>query len=151
MVTIQSQNFGVEIEMTGVSRGTAASVIANYFGVGGIHFAGGTYQTYEAKDSKGRVCEQRSQHHVDTEHHASQHKGLFHVAVLGAIFIFVVVGEQRVVVRISERAGQQQEAFVEARLDTGSSQAGVDVDECTVGVYQRGNDNDCQQTVNNHP
>ena len=33
MVTIQSQNFGVEIEMTGVSRGTAASVIANYFGV----------------------------------------------------------------------------------------------------------------------
>lgn len=35
MVTIQSQNFGVEIEMTGVSRGTAASVIANYFGVGG--------------------------------------------------------------------------------------------------------------------
>lgn len=48
MVTIQSQNFGVEIEMTGVSRGTAASVIANYFGVGGIHFAGGTYQTYEA-------------------------------------------------------------------------------------------------------
>lgn len=57
MVTIQSQNFGVEIEMTGVSRGTAASVIANYFGVGGIHFAGGTYQTYEAKDSKGRVCD----------------------------------------------------------------------------------------------
>lgn len=55
MVTIQSHNFGVEIEMTGVSRGTAASVIANYFGVGGIHFAGGTYQTYEAKDSKGRV------------------------------------------------------------------------------------------------
>lgn len=55
MVTIQSQNFGVEIEMTGVSRGTAASVIANYFGVSGIHFAGGTYQTYEAKDSKGRV------------------------------------------------------------------------------------------------
>ena len=55
MVTIQSQNFGVEIEMTGVSRGTAASVIANYFGVGGIHFAGGTYQTYEAKDSKGRT------------------------------------------------------------------------------------------------
>lgn len=55
MVTIQSQNFGVEIEMTGVSRRTAASVIANYFGVGGIHFAGGTYQTYEAKDSKGRV------------------------------------------------------------------------------------------------
>ena len=54
MVTIQSQNFGVEIEMTGVSRGTAASVIANYFGVGGIHFAGGTYQTYEAKE-KTRV------------------------------------------------------------------------------------------------
>ena len=52
MVTIQSQNFGVEIEMTGVSRGTAASVIANYFGVGGIHFAGGTYQRTRPRIAK---------------------------------------------------------------------------------------------------
>ena len=41
--------------MTGVSRETAASVIANCLSAGGIHFASGAYQTYEAKDSKGRT------------------------------------------------------------------------------------------------
>ena len=41
--------------MMGVSRGTAVSVIANCLSAGGIHFASGTYQTYEAKDSKGRT------------------------------------------------------------------------------------------------
>lgn len=78
MVTIQSQNFGVEIEMTGVSRGTAASVIANYFGVGGIHFAGGTYQTYEAKDSKGRVwainCDHDNLHFKSISGYTQQQK-----------------------------------------------------------------------------
>ena len=43
------------VKMTVVSRGTAVSVIANCLSAGGIHFASGTYQTYEAKDSKGRT------------------------------------------------------------------------------------------------
>ena len=55
MVTIQSQNFGVEIELTGVTRGVAAAVIAGYFGTNDVHYVGSVYQTYEATDSKGRT------------------------------------------------------------------------------------------------
>ena len=69
----------------------------------------------------------------------------------GAIIVLVVVGKQRVVVRISERAGQQQKAFVEASLDASSVQAGVDVDEVAMSVNQSCNDNNGQQTIDHHP
>lgn len=32
MITIQNQNFGVEIELTGITRQAAAQVIADYYG-----------------------------------------------------------------------------------------------------------------------
>lgn len=54
MITIQNQNFGVEIELTGVTRQAAAQVIAGYYGTIGTRFMGTVYKTYEAVDNKGR-------------------------------------------------------------------------------------------------
>lgn len=54
MITIQNQNFGVEIELTGISRQAAAQVIADYYGTIGTRFMGTVYKTYEAVDNKGR-------------------------------------------------------------------------------------------------
>lgn len=54
MITIQTQNFGVEIELTGITRQAAAQVIADYYGTIGTRFMGTVYKTYEAVDSKGR-------------------------------------------------------------------------------------------------
>ena len=54
MITIQNQNFGVEIELTGLSRQAAAQVIADYYGTIGTRFMGTVYKTYEAVDNKGR-------------------------------------------------------------------------------------------------
>ena len=54
MITIQTQNFGVEIELTGITRQAAAQTIADYFGTIGTRFMGTVYKTYEAIDSKGR-------------------------------------------------------------------------------------------------
>ncbi len=51
---IQGQNFGVEIELTGITRPTAAKVIADYFGTERYH-AGTSYDTYAATDRKGRT------------------------------------------------------------------------------------------------
>ncbi len=51
---IQGQNFGVEIELTGITRRNAAAVIANYYGTTST-FAGGGYCTYTATDRKGRT------------------------------------------------------------------------------------------------
>ena len=55
MITIQNQNFGVEIELTGISRPTGAQVIADYFGTGRIRSIGTAYDTYTATDRKYRT------------------------------------------------------------------------------------------------
>lgn len=50
---MKNQNFGIEIELTGITRQQAAAVIANYFGTQS-RYAGTYYQTYTALDRKGR-------------------------------------------------------------------------------------------------
>ena len=52
-VTIQNQNFGVEIELTGITRKKAASIIAEYFGTT-FTYIGGSYKTFETEDKQGR-------------------------------------------------------------------------------------------------
>lgn len=51
---MREQTFGIEIEMTGITRDMAANLIAEYFGTTS-RYTGGGYQTYEAKDNKGRT------------------------------------------------------------------------------------------------
>ena len=46
--------FGIEIEMTGITREKAAKAIAEYFN-GEIRYVGGTYYAYEVTDCQDRV------------------------------------------------------------------------------------------------
>ena len=50
---MRSQNFGIEIEMTGITRSTAAKVIAGYFNTTATH-VGGTYDAYTVRDGDDR-------------------------------------------------------------------------------------------------
>lgn len=50
---MKEQRFGIEIEMTGVTREQAAKVAAEYFGTAS-HYDGTCYDTYSALDSQGR-------------------------------------------------------------------------------------------------
>jgi len=54
MITIQNQNFGVEIELTGITRRKAANVIAEYYGTSSSN-AGTYYDVFTAYDNKGRI------------------------------------------------------------------------------------------------
>jgi hypothetical protein len=66
---LKNQNFGIEIEMTGITRSTAAKVIAGYFHTDATH-VGGCYDAYSVRDNDGRMwkimrdasvrCENRS-------------------------------------------------------------------------------------------
>jgi len=51
---MKSQKFGIEIEMTGITRKEAATVIAKYFNSLVDHW-GGAYDEYRTKDYKGRT------------------------------------------------------------------------------------------------
>ena len=50
---MRSQNFGIEIEMTGITRATASKVIAGYFHTSATHIGGG-YDSYTVKDPEDR-------------------------------------------------------------------------------------------------
>lgn len=50
---LKEQRFGIEMEMTGITREEAAQVIAKYFGTT-AEYKGTYYDKYAAKDSKGR-------------------------------------------------------------------------------------------------
>lgn len=50
---LKDQRFGIEIEMTGITRQRAAEVCAEYFGTQSS-YAGSCYNTYAALDSQGR-------------------------------------------------------------------------------------------------
>ena len=50
---MRSQSFGIEIEMTGLTRSAAARIIAGYFGTQATH-VGGAYDTYTIRDGQNR-------------------------------------------------------------------------------------------------
>lgn len=51
---MRTQRFGIEIEMTGITRKKTAEVIAEYFGTESFYL-GTYYKTYGAKDRQGRT------------------------------------------------------------------------------------------------
>ena len=50
---MRNQNFGIEIEMTGITRATAAQIIAGHFSTDACHVGGG-YDAYSIRDNSGR-------------------------------------------------------------------------------------------------
>lgn len=50
---LRNQNFGIEIEMTGITRSAAAKVIAKHFDTQATH-VGGSYDAYTVPDGDGR-------------------------------------------------------------------------------------------------
>ena len=54
MVNIQNQNFGVEIELTGITRSEAAQIIAKHYGTDRVEIGYDYYNSRYAIDTKGR-------------------------------------------------------------------------------------------------
>ena len=51
---MKNQNFGIEIELTGITREEAAKTMAQQLGTNQYYYEGGYYQTWIAVDSQGR-------------------------------------------------------------------------------------------------
>ena len=69
---MKKQNFGVEIELTGITREQAANVIATYFGTQ-ARYLGTYYKTYGATDRKGRTWKAMSDGSILTERKSASH------------------------------------------------------------------------------
>ena len=58
--------YGIEIEMTGLSRGKAAETLAGFFGTRAEH-TGGSYDAYAVRDAQGRVWKLVSDGSIQTQ------------------------------------------------------------------------------------
>lgn len=63
---MKNQTFGVEIELTGITRKKAAQVIADYFGTESFYI-GTHYDTYGARDGEGRTWKAMSDSSIRIE------------------------------------------------------------------------------------
>lgn len=52
---MKTLHFGIEMEMTGITRKEAANLMAGFFGTGRCTYEGGAYDTYTALDDKERT------------------------------------------------------------------------------------------------
>ena len=66
MVGIKEQCFGVEVEMTGITREQAARALAEYFGTQ-AQYRGGTYDTWVAKDVRRQIWKLMSDSSIQPE------------------------------------------------------------------------------------
>ena len=66
MIGLKDQCFGVEVEMTGLTREDAAQALAAYFGTE-ARYTGGTYETWSVTDTKRRVWKLMSDGSIQPE------------------------------------------------------------------------------------
>ena len=70
---LKDQRFGIEIEMTGITREKAAEVAAEYFGTTS-RYLGTYYDTYAALDSQDRQWKFMSDSSIDAQRKAGNRK-----------------------------------------------------------------------------
>ena len=81
---MRTQRFGIEIEMTGITRHQAANVIAGLF-VRNASYVGGSYDTYLAKDSQGRSWKVMRDSSIRCESKHGRASGYYSVEVVSPI------------------------------------------------------------------
>ncbi len=62
---MKDQNFGIEIELTGLTRKKAAEIMAEHFGTR-AYYSGDGYDAYHAKDQSGRIWKAMSDSSINT-------------------------------------------------------------------------------------
>jgi len=71
MIGIKDQKFGVEVEMTGITRREAAKALANYFGTEAVH-TGGVYDKWTVRDTDGKEWTIASDSSIREERHTGR-------------------------------------------------------------------------------
>ena len=105
MMDLRAQTFGVEIEMIGITRSKAAKTIAAYFGKESTHY-GGTYDTYQAGDSKGRTWKAMSDSSIKAEKkNGGRASDLYKTEVVTPILRYEDIEDLQEVLRRLRKAG----------------------------------------------
>lgn len=102
---MREQTFGVEIEMTGITRSRAAKTIAAYFGTEASHYGGG-YDAHHAKDSQGRIWKAMSDSSIRAQRKDGSHASdLYKTEVVTPILRYSDIEDLQEILRKLRKAG----------------------------------------------
>ena len=105
MTNMREQTFGVEIEMTGITRNRAAKTIATYFGTEASHYGGG-YDAHHAKDSQGRIWKAMSDSSIRAQSKDGSHASdLYKTEVVTPILRYSDIEDLQEILRKLRKAG----------------------------------------------
>ncbi len=105
---MKTLNFGIEIEMTGITRTKAAGIIAAYFGTSRRH-TGEAYDTYEADDRTGRTWKAVRDGSIETQKKENgatvSASGAYSTEVVSPILHYEDIEDLQEIVRRLRKAG----------------------------------------------
>jgi len=104
---MKNQNFGIEIELTGISRETAADTIAKYFGTT-ARYVGGAYKTWEITDTRdgfGKVWKVVRDSSISPSGTRSNDADEYRVEIVSPILGYSEIEKLQEIVREIRRAG----------------------------------------------
>lgn len=105
MIDLRAQTFGVEIEMTGITRNRAAKTIAAYFGTEASHYGGG-YDAYHATDRQGRNWKAMSDSSIRAQRKDGSHASdLYKTEVVTPILRYSDIEDLQEILRKLRKAG----------------------------------------------
>ena len=105
MTNMREQTFGVEIEMTGITRSRAAKTIAAYFGTEASHYGGG-YDAHHAKDSQERIWKAMSDSSIRAQRKDGSHASdLYKTEVVTPILRYSDIEDLQEILRKLRKAG----------------------------------------------
>lgn len=113
---MKNQNFGVEIELTGITRKNAAKVIAEYFGTTDTAHEGSSYDTYTARDNKGRTWKVMRDGSIDTEDRNSEYSS----EVVTPILKYEDIEDLQEILRRLRKAGAKSNASCGIHIHVGA-------------------------------
>jgi len=101
---MKNQTFGIEIELTGITREEAAKAIATYFGTE-AKYAGGAYDAYWVKDNSGRVWKLMSDSSIRAEARNGEATSAHRVELVSPICKYEDIETVQEIVRLIRKAG----------------------------------------------
>ena len=123
---MKNQNFGIEIEMTGITRQQAANAIAAHFGTT-AEYTGTYYGTYMAKDAEGKSWNLMSDASIKAERKKSTGKGYtstddinYSVELVSPILQYNEIEKLQMVVRVLRKTGAKVNASCGIHVHVGA-------------------------------
>jgi len=118
---MKTQTFGIEIELTGLTREEAANTVADYFGTQ-AQYAGGAYDAYWVKDNSGRVWKLMSDSSIRQECRTGTATSAHRVELVSPICQYEDIETVQEITRLLRRAGAKANSSCGIHIHIGMGQ-----------------------------